>query len=144
MLEGVDVPLGIATTLLDNGVAETVSRILPFLFSLTILPAGLQVHTQHANPLAVHLPGALLAAVLFEVSKSIFVLYVDNYANYEQVYGSLASVIVLLAWTYFSGLILITGAEFTSEYERMRHDVERGQVVSRHDRVKSRGTGAEQ
>ena len=144
MLEGVDVPLGIATTLLDNGVAETVSRILPFLFSLTIFllvykfTPNTQTHWRYIWP------GALLAAVLFDVSKSIFVLYVDNYANYEQVYGSLASVIVLLAWTYFSGLILITGAEFTSEYERMRHDVERGQVVSRHDRVKSRGTGAEQ
>ena len=131
MLEGAELPLGFAATLFEHGFAETLARILPFLFSLTIFlliykfTPNTQTHWRYIWP------GALLAAVLFEVSKSVFVFYVDNFANYEEVYGSLASVIVLLAWTYFSGLILITGAEFTSEYERMRHGVERGQVIDR-------------
>ncbi len=144
MLEGADLPVGVASLLLEHGVADTVSRILPFLFSLTIFlliykfTPNTQTHWRYIWP------GALLAAVLFEVSKSVFVFYVDNYANYEEVYGSLASVIVLLAWTYFSGLILITGAEFTSEYERMKHGVERGQTVARHSDRKPRDIGAEE
>jgi membrane protein len=69
------------------------------------------------------LPGAILAASLFEVAKHAFIIYLNNFANYQQIYGSLASVIILLAWIYFSALILVIGAEFSSEYTRMRRGV---------------------
>ena len=141
MLEGAELPLGSAATLLDHGFAETLARILPFLFSLTIFLLIYKFTPNTQTYWRYIWPGAVLAAVLFEVSKSIFVFYVDNFANYEEVYGSLASVIVLLAWTYFSGLILITGAEFTSEYERMRHGVERGQVIDKDKAETPQGSG---
>ena len=51
----------------------------------------------------------------------------------------MASVVVLLGWAYFSSLILIAGAELSSEYERMRLGVERGRViVERHPIERSR------
>lgn len=59
------------------------------------------------------LPGALLAAVLFELVKAAFVLYLDRIANFEAVYGSLASIIVTMMWLYLSALILIYGAEYS-------------------------------
>ena len=62
--------------------------------------------------------GALVAAILFELAKNAFVWYVANFANF-QAYGSLASVLIFLAWAYFSALILILGAEVSTEYERM-------------------------
>ena len=130
MLEGVEVPVFGRMAFLDNALASFLSRILPFVFSLTIFLLIYKFTPNTHTHWRYLWPGALLAAVLFEISKSVFVFYVDNYANYEEIYGSLASVIVLLAWTYFSGLILIAGAEFSSEYERMRRGVERGQVIS--------------
>ncbi len=132
MLEGVELPQLGEMVFLQNNAIATLSRLLPFLFSLTIFLMIYKFTPNTRTYWRYIWPGALLAAVLFEVSKSVFVFYVDNYSNYEEVYGSLASVIVLLGWTYFSGLILITGAEFSSEYERMRHGVERGQVVAEH------------
>ena len=48
------------------------------------------------------LPGALVAALLFELGKALFVLYLENVQSLEAVYGSLTSVIVLLLWLYFS------------------------------------------
>jgi YihY family inner membrane protein len=57
------------------------------------------------------LPGALTAALLFELGKAAFVLYLDNARSLEAVYGSLSSVIVLLLWLYFSSRILLFGAE---------------------------------
>lgn len=71
-------------------------------------------------------PGALLVAILFEIAKSVFVLYLGRFAHYELVYGSVGSVIVLLLWVYISAFILILGAEFSSEYGRMREGVDRG------------------
>ncbi len=66
-------------------------------------------------------PGALLAAVLFEVARVLFILYINNYANYQLIYGSISSIIVLLVWIYYSAFIMILGAEFTFQYHRMRH-----------------------
>ena len=66
-------------------------------------------------------PGVLLAAVLFvEIAKASFVLYLGEYADYGRVYGALGSVIALLVWVYVFSLILIVGAEFSSQYGRMR------------------------
>jgi membrane protein len=66
------------------------------------------------------LPGAILAAFLFEVAKQVFIIYLNNFANYQNIYGSLASVIILLVWIYYLALILVIGAEFSSEYTRTR------------------------
>ena len=62
-------------------------------------------------------PGAAVAALLFEASKFVFVWYLESWAVYDQVHGSLASVIVLLTWVYLSALILILGAHISHQYE---------------------------
>jgi membrane protein len=74
--------------------------------------------------------GALVAAIGFEVAKWAFVFYLNNFANYQQIYGSLASIVILLVWMYVSALILIIGAELSSEYVRMRDGLERGTPLS--------------
>ena len=60
------------------------------------------------------LPGLLVAAVLIETGKSLFVWYVETAANYSAVYGSVSSIIVLLIWLYFSARVVLFGAEVIS------------------------------
>ena len=74
-------------------------------------------------------PGAVIAGVLFELSKNIFVIYLGRFASFENVYGTLTPVVVLLLWTYLSSLILIFGAELSSEYGRLRSGVARGVLI---------------
>ena len=124
-----DVPVIGRVEFLDNNVINIITRPLPFLFTLAIFLMIYKFTPNTRTYWRYVWPGALLGAVLFEVSKSVFVFYLENFADYERVYGSLASLIILLAWTYMSGLILIAGAEFSSEYERMRLGVERGRVI---------------
>ena len=139
----VDVPGIGRIDLLEHDMVNLLTRPLPFIFSLTIFLMIFKLTPNTRTHWAYIWPGALLAAVLFEVSKSVFVFYMDNFADYEKVYGSLASVMVLLAWTYFSGLILIAGAEFSSEYERMRLGLERGRVIiDRHAIGSGSGSGS--
>jgi membrane protein len=63
-------------------------------------------------------PGALVAAVLFEIARTLFILYLEYFANYRLIYGSIASIVVLLVWVYLSAFIMILGAEFTAQYSR--------------------------
>ena len=74
-------------------------------------------------------PGAVLGAVLFEVAKNLFILYLNRFANFQSLHGSLAPVIVFLTWAYVSSLILILGAELSSEYGRLRMGVDRGVLL---------------
>lgn len=57
-------------------------------------------------------PGALLASVLFEISKQIFVWYISTFAQYNAVYGSIGAVIILLSWAFYLGIVVLLGAEF--------------------------------
>ena len=73
--------------------------------------------------------GALIAAMLFEITKNLFIWYLNTFTNFDNVYGTLASVVVFLLWAYLSGLILILGAELSSEYGRIRRGTERGMLL---------------
>jgi membrane protein len=67
--------------------------------------------------------GALIATALFELARTLFILYLENFANYQLIYGSITSIIVLLVWIYISSFIMIIGAEFTYQYSHMQHSV---------------------
>ena len=54
-------------------------------------------------------PGALAASAALAVASMIFSLLMGNSARYSLIYGSLASVILLLVWLYLCGNILIMG-----------------------------------
>ena len=61
-------------------------------------------------------PGALLAAVFFEIARTLFIFYLEHFANYQVIYGTISSFVILLVWIYYSAFILILGAEFTFQY----------------------------
>jgi membrane protein len=64
--------------------------------------------------------GGVFAGILWEIALQIFAFYVVNFARYNQVYGSLGAVILLLIWINYSAIIIILGAELTSiiQYRR--------------------------
>ena len=73
--------------------------------------------------------GAVVAAALFETTKNLFIVYLNTFTNFANVYGALAPVVALLVWAYLSGLILILGAELSSEYGRIRQGIQRGVLI---------------
>lgn len=75
--------------------------------------------------------GAVLAGALFELGKSLFLWYLENFARFEQLYGNVASVVVLMIWAYVSAFILILGAEVSSEYNRIRRGAAAVAIESR-------------
>ncbi len=76
---------------------------LAFLSTYAILPA-------HRQPPRGLLPGAVLAATLFELARGLAFRTLGTFPRYQLVYGSLAGVIVFLVWVYVAALILLLGA----------------------------------
>ncbi|HQZ32766.1 MAG TPA: YihY/virulence factor BrkB family protein [Ilumatobacteraceae bacterium] len=63
-------------------------------------------------------PGALVAAALWLVGSLLFSLYTANFAKYNETYGSLGAVVVVMLWLFLTSLSVIIGAEVNAEMER--------------------------
>jgi membrane protein len=63
--------------------------------------------------------GGAVTSLLFTLGKFLLGLYLGR-ASYSSMYGAAASVVVLIAWVYYSAQIFFLGAEFTREFSR-RH-----------------------
>jgi len=61
--------------------------------------------------------GAFLAVILWIVASALFSLYASHFPSYEKTYGSLAGVVLLLMWLYFSAYAILIGAELNAELE---------------------------
>ncbi|HKY14968.1 MAG TPA: YihY/virulence factor BrkB family protein [Microthrixaceae bacterium] len=62
-------------------------------------------------------PGALAALVGWIAISIAFRLYVANFGSYDETYGSLAAIVVVLFWLYLSALVIIAGAQLNAELE---------------------------
>ncbi len=55
--------------------------------------------------------GSVVAAVLWLLFSSIFSMFVLNFGRYNEIYGSLGAVAILLLWFWLSALTILIGAE---------------------------------
>ncbi|MFN3216234.1 MAG: YihY/virulence factor BrkB family protein [Acidimicrobiales bacterium] len=62
-------------------------------------------------------PGAAIAIVIWIAASIGFRYYVANFGSYNETYGSLGTVIVVLLWLYLSAMAVIIGAEIDAEIE---------------------------
>lgn len=71
--------------------------------------------------------GAVIAMVLWVLASLGFSFYVQNFGNYNETYGALGGVIVLLLWLFLSSFVVLLGAEINAEMEHQtRHDTTAG------------------
>ncbi len=62
--------------------------------------------------------GSVITAVLFLFGKFLIGMYLSR-GSLGSAYGAAGSLIVFLAWVYYSAQIVLLGAEFTKVYTRM-------------------------
>lgn len=98
---------------------DAASYAIPLVFSLVaftalycVVPSRLRAPTQVW-------PGALIAAAAFEAVKLGFGFYLENFANYDVVFGSLGAAVALLFWLFISAHIMLFGAAVAAEYPRV-------------------------
>ena len=62
-------------------------------------------------PWKIFTPGSVFVVISWVIMLLGFRLYVENFAHYNETYGTLGGFIVLLVWLYLTGAILMMGGE---------------------------------
>ena len=55
--------------------------------------------------------GAFAAALMFDIAKRLFAVYIVSFSSYEKIYGTLAAIPIFLFWLYLAWIIVLVGAE---------------------------------
>ncbi|MGR3323762.1 MAG: YihY/virulence factor BrkB family protein [Pseudooceanicola sp.] len=63
-------------------------------------------------------PGAVAAMILWLLGTLAFTFYASNFGSYNETYGTIGGVIVLLTWLWLSSFIVLAGAELNAELEQ--------------------------
>lgn len=84
---------------------------LPIALSIVALALGFiyrygTSRWQHGRPI---MPGAVLAALLWALLSGLLRFYVSRVGNFNQVYGAIGAVIILLLWLYLSAFAMLLG-----------------------------------
>jgi len=59
-------------------------------------------------------PGTIFSSVFIIITSLLFSFYINNFSQYNQIYGSIGTLIIILLWIYFNAIILLTGFELNA------------------------------
>jgi membrane protein len=118
VVSGVDVSLGfdLKSKLLSSLPFLTTSAAFTLLY---VLIPNCYVSRRNA------LIGGVIAAILFELAKYGFGIYVKSVPTYEAIYGAIAIIPTFLVWIYMSWVIVILGAHITFCLSAFRMEFEK-------------------
>ncbi|WP_374642662.1 YihY/virulence factor BrkB family protein [Tabrizicola sp.] len=106
-----------------GGVAEALVLILrwPVILALLLLVLAVLYRWGPNRPDAEWrwiTPGAVVAALGLVAISGGLGWYVANFGSYDETYGSLAAVVVLMLWIWLSTMMVLVGAELNAELDR--------------------------
>ena len=99
---------------MPSQVDSLVLRIVPVSVSALAFFLVYRIIPNRHVPARHALAGGIVAAVIFEVMKSVFAAYIRAVPTYRLVYGAFASIPIFLLWVYLSWLVVLFGAELTA------------------------------
>lgn len=107
-----DALMSYTTSFITQGVGYIFTFIMFFLI-FKLVPQGFV-----SNRIA--LISSITSAILYEVLKYLFIVYMVSFANYQKVYGAYAAVVAIIFWVYYSSLTFVIGAEAGQLYKEKK------------------------
>lgn len=80
--------------------------------------------------------GSTLATLMVLIVSFGFGYYVDNFANYNKIYGSIGTIIVIMLWIYFNSFVLLVGFELNASIQqagsiqKMEEEIEKEKILN--------------
>ena len=77
--------------------------------------------TREGRKISFFSPGTILTIVLFIVNFLIFRFYLEKFAQYNQLYGSIGTVLVIMLFIWLNSIILLLGFELNTSLLKLHH-----------------------
>lgn|SRR5687767_10303053 len=115
--------LGITNTILISVIHNLrwVVTILMFFFAISFIYR--YAPSVHKRWKLVN-PGSILATFLMIFFTAGFSYWVSNFSNYNELYGSISTVLILMLLIYFNSLVLLIGFELNVSINSLKHEVD--------------------
>jgi membrane protein len=78
-------------------------------------------------------PGGFAATVLILVSSVGLDLWVAKFGHYNQIYGQIGAIMVLMLWLYVTGLMVLIGAEINAVLARIAEERKEAEIIQPQD-----------
>lgn len=75
---------------------------------------------KEGNKISFFSPGTVLTAILFLINFQIFKIYLLKFAQYNQLYGSIGTVLVLMLFIWLNSIILLLGFELNTSLIQLK------------------------
>jgi len=69
-------------------------------------------------------PGSIFATLGVIITSAGFNYYINNFSQYNKVYGSIGTLMIILIWMYFNSIILLTGFELNASISNAKEKSE--------------------
>lgn len=87
---------------------------LIFIFYYFVISIIYRLGPAFKTKLKLFTPGATLATILSVISSVVFALYVENFFRYNEIYGSIGALILILVWLQINSFIILLGYELNA------------------------------
>jgi membrane protein len=98
------------------------STVVPILLTGVLFTVAFKVLPAERRPLRDLWPGILFATLAYELVRRGFSFYLENFANYSAIYGSVGVIIAFMFFVYLASLAFLLGAEMAAAWPGIRDD----------------------
>jgi membrane protein len=96
------------------------ARLLAFAFILLMFVLIYRFLPLRRTPWRIAIVAAVFTSIVWEMLKGIFAWYVGTVADYRTTYGTLATLVLLFLWVYYSAIVFVLGGEVAQVYDLVR------------------------
>jgi membrane protein len=65
-------------------------------------------------------PGALMTTILFMLTTYLFGIYIDNFSNYNELYGSIGALLIMMLYIWLNSNLLLLGFELNAALQKLK------------------------
>lgn len=65
-------------------------------------------------------PGALMTTILFMITTYLFGIYIDNFATYNELYGSIGALLIMMLYIWLNSNLILLGFELNATFLKLR------------------------
>ena len=98
--------------------------IIILLMLFTIVGLFFYFGTKEGRKISFFSPGAILTTLLIVVNFRIFGIYVKKFAQYNELYGSIGTLLVLMLFIWLNSIILLLGFELNAAIIGLKRNAE--------------------